>query len=561
LTGLLPLFDPIVRQLRGKVFSSNEFSQKVCDLYGININPYAVEDLVPRLVKAGMLKRAAGDRSGSIYTYEDALSNHDDYREFDDILANIITRFKLFASRISPIFKPEYTDEEVDNIFIDTIINQKIDENLLDVISSATPPRDVKQTSLAYLVGRFIIDLEKNHPELVSDLAQISAAAMVSEVVLDLRRPPDRNRKFPTLKIIVDGPIAMGLMGLSGDNRKKNLTAIFNQIKESHCGIAIFNHSIDEIRNMIFAVLESDSIVRGGPFGDALKNGEILEEYAREILRNTEHFIKELGIQIDTAQPVRDSRAAAFFNDPLLLRFKEELVGWTSDLARERDARSVAYVMRYRKGNQANDSLRTGYLFLTENGALERLSRGFCVANDLVDHYQAGPVIHLRRLAALLWITLGGVEERHELSRRQLLANCALAIRSRQGIIGKMTSTLRRVRPEMVGQFQTLLSLPRSSRLAMDVAVANDELIDDSNIEQVISVVRRATIEEETIKFEEMLADREGIVASQRQEFNAKMEEIEAQLLRERAIRDETTKRYEEENSTLLKNMQSLRQG
>jgi hypothetical protein len=560
LTGLIPLFVPIAKVLEGKQFEPDQFAKELSRRYGISINPLAVEELRSRLLKAGLLKRSQPDRTGSTYNYVSAeIDLAEREQKIDDMLNNLIERFKLYVSRLSPIAKLEYTTEQVEDIFLDNIVREHISENLRDDPTQKEQEQTSAAPSLPYIVGRFVLDLERNHPELVDDLSQIRAAAIVSEVVLDLRQPPDRNRKFPNLRLYVDGPIVMGLLGLSGSDRQQNLSKMFDQIKKLRCGIYIFSHSVEEIQDMIQAVLHADPIARVGPFGDALRDGEILENYAREIQYQPDRFLKELEIQIDRTATIKQSAYSAYFDDGKLLSFKRGLLSWGREKARDRDAQSVAYIMRYRRGVKSNDPLKTNYIFLTENSALARISHEFCVSEHLLDKYQTGPVIPLRRFAALLWMVLGGTDERHELSRRQLLANCALAVRSTPDVVEEMIKTLAKVRAEMVPQIRILMTLPRSSRLAMDVTLGNKKLINDQNVDEVLSVVRRAAIEEETARFDAVLAEREGRIAVQNQDFRRRLTEVEADAKRELEELENTSRKTEEQKLGLLVEMQGLR--
>ena len=500
LAGITPLFNPIANKHSGEIFEPTTFAAEVLNLYGIEINPLAVEGLLPHLVKAGILRRP--ERNKRTFTYSTEATNEDNYERFEEVLDDLLTRFNLYVSRLSSISKLNFTPEEIENILLDTVVNDQSNVGETAEEGSTT----IDSSSMAYIAGRFILDLEKQNPELVDDLAQIRAAAMVSEVVLSLRQPPDRNRKYPNLHLFVDGPIVMGLLGLSGADRRDNLSKILTQIKTIKCSISLFTHSVEEIKNMIYAVLSAPAALRSGPFGDALRNGEILESQGREIEQNPQKFIKELGITIDSANSIRRPEYTALFDDSLRRLLESKMTNWPQP-SRQRDALSV--------------------LFLTENARLSRIAHEFCVEEELIDQYHAGPAINVRRFAALLWVLLGGAEERKELSRRQLLANCAFAVRSRPDVIAKMIDTLRRVQPEMLGQIQVLMALPRSSRLAMDVSLGSAAQITAENIEEVVSSVRKATIVEETARFEELLAEREDRITLR--DFKRRLEDMEAE--------------------------------
>ena len=64
--------------------------------------------------------------------------------------------------------------------------NEQLEAALLDFLiernipSSLSNPDSPPATSARYLISRFIIDLERRRPELLDDLAQISALRVIS---------------------------------------------------------------------------------------------------------------------------------------------------------------------------------------------------------------------------------------------------------------------------------------------------------------------------------------------------------------------------------------------
>jgi hypothetical protein len=55
-SGLIPLFAPVVAPLAGKRFEAAKLSDLLADYYGMDIHPYAVEDIAPRLCEQGILE-------------------------------------------------------------------------------------------------------------------------------------------------------------------------------------------------------------------------------------------------------------------------------------------------------------------------------------------------------------------------------------------------------------------------------------------------------------------------------------------------------------------------
>ena len=98
LSGLIPIFKPIAKELEGKRFDSNEFSIKVRSLYGIEIHPWAVDDLATRLEAAGLLIKQKLSVSATEFIYAEIKEDFNEVNETDIRL--VIQKFIEFAKPI-----------------------------------------------------------------------------------------------------------------------------------------------------------------------------------------------------------------------------------------------------------------------------------------------------------------------------------------------------------------------------------------------------------------------------------------------------------------------------
>lgn len=59
LSALAPIFKPIAKTREGAVFDPNDFAKIVAKVFGIQVHPWVVEELAPRLERAALLKKVA----------------------------------------------------------------------------------------------------------------------------------------------------------------------------------------------------------------------------------------------------------------------------------------------------------------------------------------------------------------------------------------------------------------------------------------------------------------------------------------------------------------------
>lgn len=533
LSGILPLFSPVLAGFSGEVFSAKKFTDSVMMFYGISINPFVVEELVPRMAKAGLLRREGHDDSGALYVcIAPPMERSPDTGVVVKVLDTAIAAFKNYANSLSSIAKFSYSDEQVEEILLHFLVRMP-NPALVASVSSTDMAKRLGTPSLAYVVNRFLVDLEKTDKDLFTSLANISAAAMVGEVVLDLRSPPEVNRTARDLTIFLDQPIIASLLGIYGHERKNSVLYIYDMLKKLRCRLCTFPHYIDELRGIIYAVLEKPAALRSGSLGDALRDGDFDEMYLVSIGANPDSLIEDLGITIQNPAISQDVRSIGYFDEERIERFKNELRSWHNEQAVQRDALSISYIMRQRKGSHKSDPLKTKFIFVTENRTLMQRSTTFCRNEGLISPYQVGPAIDLRRLAALLWVTLGNEVDRVELSRRQLLANCSLAVKSSPDVIDKMINTLKKWQPERLAELDVLLSQPRSTQLLMDVTLGSEKLINGDNIDEILRIVRQSAIREETERFEAKLSEKDIELTKVRDEHRYQLAQLQASLDKE----------------------------
>jgi hypothetical protein len=161
---------------------------------------------------------------------------------------------------------------------------------------------------------------------------------------------------------------------------------------------------------------------RFGPTAEAMKKGEVLEDYVRAVVNDVEAHVQRVGLTIRQFDMQSYPNTHTYFPESLMYDLKARLP-W-EDLPSERDARSVAFVMRSRAGNSSPILDRNRASPISSNINLADIARRFCIERGLLKGNQIGPVLHRRQISAMLWLALGSNEKR-EITRRELLRRCA----------------------------------------------------------------------------------------------------------------------------------------
>lgn len=170
-------------------------------------------------------------------------------------------------------------------------------------------------------------------------------------------------------------------------------------------------------------------------------------------------------------------------------------VHWERIPARERDALSIAYVMRKRKGKKTVDAARAMPALLTRNAALADISLRFCKENRLIDERDIGPAVHQRQMASILWMAFGS-EERKEFARRDLVQRCSNVVRLRPDIVEKTRQKIRQIDLDKSRQFEALISRSAATQIMMDVTLGAERVVTSENIEEIFQSARASAAED-----------------------------------------------------------------
>ena len=160
--------------------------------------------------------------------------------------------------------------------------------------------------------------------------------------------------------------------------------------------------------------------------------------------------------------------------------------------------------MRRRQGFETSDFCSSKFVLITSNAELVRRS------NEILREYKSlgtdrslvGPAIQDRIVGGILFANFGLVEKK-DISRTQLLATCARVVMLRPKILERMRQQIALLnRPEDGAIVDALLSQPRASEIIMDYTIGKSRSISASNIEDLISAVKRVSAEEVRREYE-----------------------------------------------------------
>lgn len=509
LSGLAPIFQPIARLHAGERFDANVFSKIVDDIYGLKVHPWAVQDLAPRLEKAGLLVRVQGIEEAHEYLYAEI---HDEFNAVtEEDIRRVIHQFVEFSRPILGQYKipvDELALEEgflaqlVDMNFISILLKpdrSKEDSRREGTLTLKKPATQVEweqqnnaRAKIDVLCASFIVHAYHNDLSLYEMLMRIASGALVSEVILNLQ-DPGQTTSLNGLTVILDTPFLMSALNLVSEEAYTFAKEICNQLRDKGAQLAAFTHSVEEMKDNLKAVIGNVRVGTG--FGATARrlSSSSFAVYATAVLENPENRLKQDNIRI--VIPPKNQDSFQYFTGDDQEKVKNSFGFFNNQLAQERDAESIAATVRLRRGKRAKMGRlpSSGYIFVTENPWIAEKAQDFLKRHNLFSDGEVPPAVSERYLAGLLWVIFGGKGK--DLPQHLLLANCAAALEPRSDVVKQMHRFLSEIDPQQAEFFRSLMTEERAGQYAMQLTLGDSALLSNDNAMLVLEQVKTSLTE------------------------------------------------------------------
>lgn len=513
-TGLVPLFDPVFIELNGKIFSPKDFSSKAKELYGLKIPSQAAKELIPRFVEAGYLKAPTKDNSSFLCNYPEHRRVADKAKgDLAQKLEAILDEFESFASNLQTIDKIKFSRKELEEELFNHIssINFARSRN-----GKGQPLEKNTQTKrLDYLCARFIDDLAIKKTTLFENVADIASGALISEMVYDLASPSLKHKINPGLVVYVDTAFIMAIVGVNGKQELENAKELLNLLKEAKASPRALDITIEESHKVLRAIQKQANTDKSqiyGPAATEIKSGRLTVAEIAAINSSLETVLGDLGIKVSTYNADIDKTGLQRIPDDLIASLKETIGNYEHEDALIHDTMAVIITLRRRYGTtNTNDIFSSGHIFLTTNARLDKNALNFCRKNGFVQQNHIGPTVTNERMAAYLWLALGG--KASDLPRKQLIVNCARMINPKKDLLDSINEFLEKTDPEKSTAFHAIMSQPRSCQLAMDLTLGDSSILTEENIEEIYERIREDVAFEKVQHINELASNLESTSA------------------------------------------------
>ena len=495
--GLIPLFAPVAAKLSGKIFDPVEFAREVSTFYGIRMHPFAAEDQIDRLVRAGLLQPTVSNRDVAA-AYRFCSPELPPQRIEESDIAGLLSGFQQHADAVLGKAGVTIAPETLQEAFLERLVHP----NFLSIIlkppvkpgisgySERTlslkpgPERlaaEVKrelEARLDILCASFIEDVRETDQNRFEIIVKITQGALLSEVVLNIQASGS-SRDLSRLTVYLDAPFLMAALDLGDPTAKTYARELLQQLRDANARVATFSHCVEELTANLKAVLDKFELERQafGPTGRRMREPGF-RAFARLVMGDPGRGLTELKVSMT---PELSTSGLAEFSGDEEVQLARNIGRYVNPAAMYRDAKSIGSVIRLRRGTRVvpRDFASAGFIFVTENSRLADWSLEYLVEQRLLRKKEIPPCITDRYLAGLMWMAFGGRAK--ELSRQKLLANCSSAMAARPDVAVRMQQFLEKVDPAKARYFEALMTNDRASHYFMRRTLGDAQLITDEN--------------------------------------------------------------------------------
>ncbi len=513
LSALRPLFVPIAQDLQGEFFDAAQLKRDLEVRYGISVPEDVCAFLTGRLHTQGLLSREAETATSALFRWKvpsdiPVYDSEDVHEALDALVAELVT----FRNQFPSLVFNEFEGGDLLAIFLEYL--KTTDNAMAGVVqagASEAPSitiagKKIFRDEKGYFCAKFLEYLAAANPGVMQWVSRLSTAALVSEVVLSLKEPPTRNFSLNGAVYYLDAPFLLELLGSSGKDRKDNARYTAEKISKAGALLRVLDHSVEEALQALVALRGKEASQRRGPTHAAMLRGEVTAMFLDSLIAEIEFHIEQAGVQvIDTGAPRFSPAQIATFSEQKRQELEGRLIGaYSNPRAAERDAMSVAFVLRSRGRTKARRIHEAKHLLLTRNDTLNGYVSQFLKQSNLLDVGEIGPILLSDHVTAFIWLSAGD-QDRVEIDVRHLLIQSDRMVQASPAAIDALKANLARVSPGNLETFEALMQVPRCYQFALDLVSGSVPRAMSANAEEVFERVRRETAAEETAKHRESM--------------------------------------------------------
>jgi len=476
--------DPVTDDLLSKLLKQE---------FGLNVPRRGCQLVLRRLTKRRLLKNDSG-----VYSIEKKLPAIDFSTKKNDAQIKIEVVFKRLKKFAKEHHNKNWNDSDLTRAILSCLGNFGIDYLRTYIFKTALPEIPASVPEEQYIVSKFIRDLYENCDPVFEFIAVLVKGQMYANALVcpDLE---SLQKNFKKLTVFVDTALILNLLDLQGAEEQSATQELFFLVRQLRGTIAVFEHTVDEIINVIKAAEKN----LDNPKFDAPVIREIRRSGKKRadlilIRENLREDLKKLNIQIKKTPPYEMDFQIS--EEELEKAISNEIV-YRNPHALRFDINSVRSIYVYRKGSTPKRLEDSKAVFVTPNSLLAKAA--FKLGQNHSSTKEVTSVVTDYSLANIAWLKapLGAPE----LPTKELLANCYAAMEPRTPLWDKYIKEIDSLTAKgkiSVEDHAILRISPLATDELMNLTLGEENALAGGTIRQILDRVKTALTAEKDIIIE-----------------------------------------------------------
>lgn len=424
------------------------------DVYGINIPLGAVESLLKRMNKSGLVKRINGEW---ISNHENIskIVDTDKSNELKDTFAITIEEIRDYSKKE---FDKNLTVVEIEEGIISFF--KEYDLNLLFANNNnceSVLPKVKESKKIKYIIAKYVYNLQNESPAKYRTLIKLAKGYTIASLITY----DDINNYVGNLNdvsIYLDAPIIFNLIGLNGDSNLLLGEELINSLVKNGAKLKVFEINYGEVVKTI-----EDAIKRlNSKNYDITKSSRVLRTAVREGLTSSnlqlklnqiDSLLKKHSI-IREVSPTLNERDFEYQIDEVKLTESIEDLYKNGGNSRvpyhivekiSRDVEAISNIFKIRKQNRATNLKSSKALLLTSNEQIAYAAKNY-ERTDWKYKSSIPTCVTDIFLSTILWANYP--EKNDNLKIRQLMSECYNIIELDNRILNKFYEDVNKMKEE-----------------------------------------------------------------------------------------------------------------
>jgi hypothetical protein len=376
---IIDSYIPLVcNSIRSKTYSKitrETVQDDLKELYGINIPLGAVESILKRMAKDGLLNKQTGEWLVNYDKVCEAVKTYEK-DELDTAFQELVIDLTKYSKDILSV---DLATEDIEAGIIAFFKDYDLDLLFANNNGQSILPKVKESKKANYIIAKFITDLQGKEPRKFKTVLKLAKGYAIASLIT-FKDIQHYSGNLSDVEVYLDAPIIFNLLGLNGDSNLKLGQELINSLKNHGAKLKVFDLNYGEVIKTI-----QDAIKRLNARNfDITRSSRVLRTAIRENISAQElqiklnqlesilkyHSISKVGTpSLSVAEhkyQIDEAKLTKTIED-LYKKNESHKTPWYISEKIERDVEAISGIFKIRKQTRATSLKSSKAILLTSN--------------------------------------------------------------------------------------------------------------------------------------------------------------------------------------------------